>query len=139
MPRPRAGDWLAGEVDSWKNAGLDSIVSLLEDSEIAVLGLQQEQGLCEETGLEFIRFPIPDRGVPASVDKFAELIHSLVQQLRNGSGVGIHCRMGIGRSALVAAHVLVALGVPVESAWASIEQSRGLPVPDTSEQRTWPM
>jgi protein-tyrosine phosphatase len=139
MPRPRAGDWLAGEVDSWRRSGLDSIVSLLEDSEVAELGLQQEQALCEKAALEYIRFPIPDRGVPASASEFAALIQSLVRQLQNGRGVGIHYRIGVGRSALVAAHVLVALGVPVASAWAAIEQSRGLPVPDTSEQRTWPM
>jgi protein-tyrosine phosphatase len=139
MPRPRAGDWLAGEIDSWRRTGLNVIVSLLEESEIVELGLEQEQALCERASFRFLSFPISDRGVPASSEEFSALIQSLVEQLRKGRGVGIHCRMGIGRSALVAAHVLVALGVPVESAWASIEQSRGLPVPDTPEQRGWHM
>jgi protein-tyrosine phosphatase len=137
MPRPRAGDWLAGEIESWERTGLHLIVSLLEDTEIAELGLQQEPVLCESAGLEFQRFPIPDRGVPASPDDFSKLVLSLVRHLRNGRGVGIHCRIGVGRSALVAAHVLVALGVPVDLAWSSIESSRGLPVPDTAEQRAW--
>jgi protein-tyrosine phosphatase len=114
------------------------IVTLLEDSEIIELGLEEEQALCENAGVEFIRFPIPDRGVPASADEFSVLIKSLVRHLQNGRGVGVHCRIGLGRSALVAACVLVALGVPIESAWASIEQGRGLPVPDTPEQRSWP-
>jgi protein-tyrosine phosphatase len=137
MPRPRAGEWLEGEIESWRRSGLDVIVSLLEDCEIGELGLQQEQALCERAGLEFIRFPIPDCGVPDSADQFAALIQSLAEQLQNSRGVGIHCRMGIGRSSLVAAHLLAALGVPVESAWESIEKSRGFPVPDTPEQRAW--
>jgi len=139
MPRPRAGDWLAGEIDSWRRSGLNVIVSLLEESEIAELGLEQEQALCQRAGCEFLSFPISDRGVPASTEEFSALIQTLVHHLRKGRGVGIHCRMGIGRSALVAAHVVVALGMPVELAWESIEQARGLPVPDTPEQRAWRM
>jgi len=45
--------------------------------------------------------------------------------------------MGVGRAALVAASVLVILGMPVATAWAQIEQARGCPVPDTPEQRAW--
>ncbi len=49
----------------------------------------------------------------------------------------LHCRMGIGRSALVAASLLVVLGMPATATWARIEQARGCPVPDTPEQRAW--
>ena len=137
MPRPRAGDWLSDEVASWQRAGLAVIVSLLEDGEIAELGLEQESALCEQTGLVFLRFPIPDRGIPVSRDRFSALVTSLVEHLRQGRGVGIHCRIGVGRSALVAACVLAVSGVPLESAWLSIQHARGLSVPDTPEQRQW--
>jgi hypothetical protein len=60
MPRPRAGDWLAGEIDSWRQSGLDVIISLLQDCEIAELGLEQESDHCAEAGLGFIHYPIPD-------------------------------------------------------------------------------
>jgi hypothetical protein len=66
MPWPRAGDWLQDEVASWRGSGLGVIVSLLEDGEVAELGLQQEQELCERAGLTFLRLPVPDRGLPAS-------------------------------------------------------------------------
>ncbi|HLJ11297.1 MAG TPA: dual specificity protein phosphatase family protein [Planctomycetaceae bacterium] len=137
MPRPRAGDWLPGEIDSWRRSGLDVVVSLLEDTEVAELNLEQESALCEQAGLEFLRFPIPDRGVPASADEMSALLAFLVKHMRDGRSIGIHCRIGVGRSALVAACVLKSLGLPLEAAWESIEQARGLSVPDTPQQKAW--
>jgi protein-tyrosine phosphatase len=137
MPRPRAGDWLEDETASWRRQSLDVVVSLLEDAEIADLELSAEQSMCERAGLRFLRFPIPDRGVPGSAQAVSELVSSLVAELRNGRGVGIHCRMGIGRSASLAVCVLCALGMPIEKAWAAVQRSRGLTVPDTAEQRAW--
>jgi len=138
MARPRAGDWLEDEVASWRDAGLGIVVSLLEDAEVAELGLQQEQALCERARLTFLRLPIPDRGLPASRQDVACLVGSLVEHLRAGRGVGIHCRIGVGRSALIAACVLLALGTPLDAAWSAIAKARGLSVPDTPEQRAWP-
>ena len=69
MPRPRAGDWLSDEISAWKKVGLDLIVSLLEDDEIADLGLEQEAELCGQVGVQLLRFPISDRGVPSSQEK----------------------------------------------------------------------
>jgi protein-tyrosine phosphatase len=138
MPRPRAGDWLEDEIASWRRSGLDVIVSLLEDAEVAELGLRQEQELCERAGLTFLRLPIPDRGLPQSRAEVARLVESIVEHLRAGRGVGIHCRIGVGRSALVAACVLMALGTPLDSAWSAIAKARGLTAPDTPEQRAWP-
>ncbi len=137
MPRPRAGDWLAGEIESWKQSGVTCVVSLLEAAEVGELGLQQEPVLCDQAGLEFLQFPIPDRGVPRSVESLSPLVESLVHKLQGEGSVAIHCRIGVGRSALVAACVLVALGRPVESAWKSIQDARRQSVPDTPEQRAW--
>src|SRR5262249_37017300 len=135
MPRPRAGDWLEDETASWRRQGLDVVVSLLEDSEIADLELSTEESMCERAGLRFVRFPIPDRGVPRSTQAVSELVSSLVAELRQRRGVGIHCRMGIGRSASLAVCVLSALGMPIENAWDAVQRSRGMSVPDTMEQR----
>jgi len=139
MPRPRAGDWLEDEAASWRQQGLDVVVSLLEDAEIADLGLYEEPSICERVGLRLFRFPIPDRGVPSSAEEVSSLVSTLVAVLRQHLGVGIHCRMGIGRSASLAVCVLIALGMPIEAAWAAVERARGLSVPDTAEQRAWVM
>ena len=137
MPRPRAGDWLSDEVIAWTRLGLDTILSLLEDDEIADLGLDQEPEFCRQHGIRFLRFPISDRGVPSSQEKASDLVESLVAALQRGETVGIHCRMGIGRSALIAGSVLVAIGHDSKLAWSIIEKSRGVAVPDTPSQKVW--
>jgi protein-tyrosine phosphatase len=137
MPRPRAGDWLEDEAASWRRQGLDVVVSLLEDGEVFELGLTEEPRLCEQAGLQFVRFPVPDRGLPKSEADLSELVSVLARELRAGGGVGIHCRIGVGRSASLAVCVLAALGMPLESAWEAVQRSRGLAVPDTPAQRAW--
>src|ERR1043166_2284788 len=84
MPRPRAGDWLEDEVRDWREAGIDMVVSLLQQTEIAELGLGPEAGLCRARGMEFVSFPIPDRGVPASLRKAAAVVARVRERLTAG-------------------------------------------------------
>jgi protein-tyrosine phosphatase len=137
LARPRSGDWLADEIASWKQAGIDTVVSLLERQEVAELELNREAELCGAEKIEFISFPIPDRGVPASLHEAASLVQTVGAQLAEGKTVAVHCRAGIGRSALVAACALTRLGYEVSEAFALIAASRGLTVPDTDAQRDW--
>jgi len=66
MPRPRGGDWLEDEIGSLRAVGVDVVVSLLEPAEIIELDLQAEMRICEMRHIEYLSFPIPDRGVPLS-------------------------------------------------------------------------
>jgi predicted protein tyrosine phosphatase len=137
MPRPRAGDWLEDEIASWKDAGIDTVISLLESAEIAELGLGQEAALCAAQGIELVTFPIPDRGVPASRGDTIDLVTVACARLAAGKAVAVHCRAGIGRSALVAACALTRCGYDAPDAFMMIAASRGVAVPDTDAQRNW--
>ena len=74
MPRPRAGDWLDEEIAGWRTEGIDVVVSLLESEEVTELGLQREASLCDEHAIEFVSFPIPDRGIPSSLPATMKLV-----------------------------------------------------------------
>jgi protein-tyrosine phosphatase len=137
MPRPRAGDWLADEVTAWKAEGVDILLSLLEPEEVAELDLRNVPMLCRRAGIEHIAFAIPDRGVPASIGETASLVRRLSGALAAGKAVAIHCRAGIGRSALIAACVLARNGYDVGGAFDTIAEARGVAVPDTDAQRVW--
>lgn len=137
MPRPRGGDWLEDEISSWRRLGIDVIVSALRREENEELDLIQEQQESERAGIEFMAFPIVDRGVPLSVKVALELVRRLEQELARGKKVAIHCRQGVGRAALLAACVLAVSGVDPASAWERLAVSRGCVVPDTTEQREW--
>ena len=137
MARPRAGDWLQDEIDGWQTLGIDTVVSLLEPAEVCELQLGEEEGCCKDRGIEFVSFPIRDRDVPKSISATVELVTELATKVRDGSSIAIHCRAGIGRSALVAACVMSELGVNPADTFAMISRSRGVAVPDTAEQEEW--
>ena len=137
MARPRAGDWLADEILGWRNAGINVVVSLLELHEVHELGLSREAELCLDHAIEFVAFPMPDRGVPDARQAASELARRLVEQIRVGKAVAIHCRAGIGRSALIAAYVLGLMGIESGAAFKFIGEARGVVVPDTKQQREW--
>ena len=137
LPRPRGGDWLEDEVRAWRSAGIDAVVSTLTSDEIAELDLAEEAELCQANGVEFVAFPVEDRGLPSSITAAAELVRRLEEELAKGKNIAIHCRQGVGRSAVIAASVLMAAGVEAETAWVRVKKARGCPVPDTAEQRAW--
>lgn len=137
MARPRAGDWLDDEIAGWRKEGVDFVVSLLEPDEISELGLAREAELCEAYEIEFVSFPISDRGVPASLKETAALARLVILRIIEGKAVAIHCRAGIVRSSLVAACVLVCSGSTADAAFEMIEKARGVTIPDTNEQREW--
>jgi len=64
--RPRGGDWLKDEIESWRAAGFDVVVSLLTSQEVEEMDLAQEPQYCHENHMEFVSFPIVDRSVPDS-------------------------------------------------------------------------
>jgi len=137
MARPRGGGDLPAEVAAWQAAGIGVVVSLLEASEIRELELTDEARLCEQSEIAFRSFPIRDRASPESARALAKLVAELHAHLQSGKAVVIHCRAGIGRTALVAGCLVHRLGVPLEEVFPLLSRSRGIPVPDTEAQITW--
>jgi protein-tyrosine phosphatase len=136
MAGPTGGDWLGDELASLREAGTDVVVCMLTASELRELDLAEEATSAEAAGMRYIGLPTPDRGTP-ELQPFRAPVAELAAELASGHHVVVHCRMGMGRSSLVAAGVLVAQGMPARDAWAVISDARGLEVPDTPEQRRW--
>jgi protein-tyrosine phosphatase len=103
MARPRAGEWLHDEIAGWEAAGIKYVVCLLEKDEIDELGLGDEEALCRRRGMEFVSFPIPDRGLPKTREQTEALARTIAMKLKDGAAVAVPCRAGIGRSSLLAA------------------------------------
>jgi protein-tyrosine phosphatase len=137
MPRPRGGDWLEEEIQSWRRSGIDVVVSLLMPDEVTDLDLVAERDLCRANGVEFVSFPITDRGVPTSMEAFSDLLSVVAGQLASGKNIAVHCRQGIGRAALVAIGLLILSGVEAKVAIARVGSARGCGVPETPGQRRW--
>src|SRR3954451_15258076 len=142
MAHPRGGAWLADEMAGLARAGVDVFVSALTWEEDRRLGLTQVAAAAAEAGIEFVSFPIADRGVPRAQDIAGDtdvvaLGVRLAAHLRSGRFVVTQCFAGIGRSTLLACAALVMLGIGPQRALQMVSEARGLPVPDTEAQRTW--
>jgi protein-tyrosine phosphatase len=135
--RPRGGDWLQDDIANWKRAGIDAVLSLLTPDEEREMDLRDEAGEATTQGMEFDSFPIPDRQIPRSEAKWSEVLEKVTRTLSDGKNVVVHCRQGIGRSGLVAACLLVRKGMSPGAAVEMASSARGVPVPETSEQRDW--
>jgi predicted protein tyrosine phosphatase len=136
-PRPRGGDWLKDDIASWKAGHIDAVLSLLTPDEERDLDLSDEAGEVRMQGMDFTSFSIPDRQVPRSEAKLSEVLEGVTRALSTGKNVLVHCRQGIGRSGLVAGCLLVKNGMSPGAAVDSVSAARGVPVPETAEQRDW--
>jgi protein-tyrosine phosphatase len=135
--RPRGGDWLEDEMAEWRRAGVDTVLSLLTPEEELDLDLKIEAREVTARGMKFASLPIPDRQVPNSEAEVSAALDRLDADLAAGKNVVIHCRQGIGRTGLVAACLLVTKGMNPEAAVKRLSAARGVPVPETAEQRRW--
>jgi protein tyrosine phosphatase (PTP) superfamily phosphohydrolase (DUF442 family) len=137
MPRPRGGQWLEDEMRALKQDGVHILVSLLTPPEEALLGLEREGDVARRVGLTFHAHPVWDRGIPREPAPTWALARELAGQHASGRSIVAHCRMGIGRSPLMLASILVLRGSAPDDAWEAIGTARGCLVPDTEEQRDW--
>lgn len=136
MAAPRPEACLDQVLTAWRGDGVDIVVSLVEQPELPGL-VEAERALCEEFGLDFVWFPVRDKTVPPSPDAVLTLASRLAQDILNGRSVAIHCRAGIGRSALLAACVLIRLNIDATVALDMLTDARGVEVPETEAQRQW--
>jgi len=117
--------------------GVKQVISLLEPAEASFLGLDSEAELVAAQSMNFVSFPIPDMGLPASLGDFTRLARDLYRQVDAGLNTLVHCRGGVGRSGLLSAAVLLQHGLDPRQACEQITRIRGLRVPETPGQEAW--
>jgi len=120
-----------------KLAGVDVVVSMLEEDEADQLGLGQESDLCAAVDIHFLHLPITDHGIPDAVPPVEVMSKAVRRHLAAGNGVAIHCFAGIGRSPLMIAAVLIDTGYSATEACDVLSAARGMTVPEMDAQYRW--
>ena len=98
MARPSLEADAPASIVNIARLGIQQVVSLLEPSEARNLGLHSEREQVKAHSMGFTSFPIPDMGLPPSVEEYAQLAKMLFNQVSAGVNTLIHCHAGIGRS-----------------------------------------
>jgi protein-tyrosine phosphatase len=94
-----------------RDDGVNVIVCLAERDEVHEKSYEYGQALETATvPCVVLPFEVPDRGAPADRDGFWALASAVAQRLRSGETVLVHCAGGVGRTAMLAICVLLALG-----------------------------
>lgn len=82
---------------------------------------------------EQIDFPISAHNSALDRDALLALVRSIADRLRAGDRLLVHCDTGIGRAGMLAASILLALGIDKEQAYQAVRATAC--EPETSEQK----
>jgi protein-tyrosine phosphatase len=123
------GAWardLVTDIEAISAWGAKLVVSLVESLELRQLKVPELGAEVERQGMEWRHLPIADYSVPGKRFEEAWLSEGrhIRQLLRAGGDVVVHCKGGLGRAGMIAARLLVELGMPPEEAIAAVRQAR---------------
>jgi len=131
--RPQGFNQLEHEIMEFSSQNINFIVSLLEDHEIEQFGLSDEELYCKRFNIKFDRLPIQDNLIPG-FQRFADKIDSVFLELKPIENFIVHCNLGLGRSGLFVAGLLLKSGMTLDSALKTIELKRGFKCPTSISQ-----
>jgi protein-tyrosine phosphatase len=107
-----------------RSEAVAAIVCLTEEYEIRLKSSKYAEAL--ETGTvpcAVLPFEIREGGVPEDRDAFWALANDVANRLQSGEAVLIHCAGGVGRTAMLAVSVLLALGEPMNEAESVVSRA----------------
>ena len=106
--------------------GASAVLTLVEDHEFARLGVPEFATEIRRTGLAWYHMAIPDMSVPGKAfdEAWARHGNRIFESLRAGERVLVHCAGGLGRSGMIAAKLLAALGASTNHAVAAVRRAR---------------
>ena len=106
--------------------GASAVLTLVEDSEFARLGVPEFAAEIRTTPLAWYHMAIPDMSTPGKTfdEAWARDGARIFESLRAGERVLVHCSGGLGRSGMVAAKLLTALGASANHAIAAVRRAR---------------
>lgn len=125
---------LEADVKTIASWGASVLVTLMEAVELNILQVNNLPEKVSEYGIKWMHLPIKNRSLPGS--EFEEVWSVVGNELRSmlarGERVVIHCQEGVGRTGLVAARLLIEMGVNKEDAINIVRTTRA------GALETWP-
>lgn len=109
-----------------KQAGAAGVITLMPYSELAANGAGQIAQQCQALALAWYHLPVADEQVP--LEDFGEgwraSRQAIIEHLRDGRSLAIHCKGGSGRTGLIAVRILIEAGIARDEAIALVQALR---------------
>lgn len=90
---------------TYKRHHLQYVVMLVTDRELEVKAKRDVIKAYEQIGIQVLRFPFPDLTSPP-VEELTEFLYQVVDLLKQGNRIAVHCNAGVGRTCVVASGVV---------------------------------
>ncbi len=128
-PFAHTGAWerdLEIDVDAIAAWGAKLVLTLVEPAELAELRVPSLGQEIQNRGIAWRHLPIADYSVPGATfeQQWAVQGQEIRAMLRNGDDMLVHCRGGLGRAGMIAARLLVELGMDPEDAIRDVRRVR---------------
>jgi protein-tyrosine phosphatase len=107
-----------------RSEAVGAIICLAELYEIRMKSVAYAEAL--EVGTvpcSVLPFEIPEGGAPEDREGFWALANEVAERLQSGEVMLIHCAGGLGRTAMLAISVLLALGEPIDKAESAVSRA----------------
>ena len=129
QPNAATGGWtrdLAIDLDAVAAWGAVAVLTLVEGHELASLGVEDLGAQVEARHMAWLHAPIADVSTPSAAFEAAwrDIGEGLRARLRSGFDIVVHCKGGLGRAGMIAARLMVELGVAPAKAVALVRKVR---------------
>ncbi|MFD1195458.1 ADP-ribosylglycohydrolase family protein [Seohaeicola saemankumensis] len=129
QPGAMSGSWqrdLGLDLDAVSNWGAVAVLTLIEDHELATLKVTDMGAQVRARHMDWFHLPIPDVSVPdAAFERQWKTVGTdLMNRLRAGFDVLVHCKGGLGRAGIIAARLMVELSVTAAEAVKAVRSVR---------------
>lgn len=141
QPHAATGPWnrnLAADMDVIKKFGAGTMITLMETGELADAAVPCDALECaaNDRAINWLHMPIADFGAPDAVFEATWKKHGpgVRSSLRNGDSIVVHCRGGRGRAGLMAARLLVEMGVSANDSIAAVRAANPLAIETVTQE-----
>eukprot|EP00029_Vermamoeba_vermiformis_P010071 TRINITY_DN5229_c0_g1_i1.p1 TRINITY_DN5229_c0_g1~~TRINITY_DN5229_c0_g1_i1.p1 ORF type:complete len:724 (-),score=146.18 TRINITY_DN5229_c0_g1_i1:264-2435(-) len=100
------------------------LVTLVKEAELDSIGIPNMITIVKGSGIESIWLPIRDKWIPSSMDDLIRLVEQIIERIRDGKVIVVHCNGGKGRTGLVVVATLCGLGMSVDDAVKATRAAR---------------
>ncbi|SED31967.1 dual specificity protein phosphatase family protein [Pseudomonas anguilliseptica] len=113
-------------LNTLKQAGADAVLTLMPYAELAQNAASDLPALCAAQDLLWLYLPVADEQVPqADFDAaWPVVMAQITELLAANKAIAIHCKGGSGRTGLIAARILVELGIERSEAVSLVQALR---------------